>query len=307
VIMTKDASVRSVQLIIALIAIGGLLSIPFITAPADAQRIHFGVIFLSSMSPQSAKIIVSKTQEGSATYWTTVTVSKPPAVGKVYADLYATSSEGYPVSVEPQHIVFIYPNSVNVRVTIIIPTQAAPLDQGHISVVGRVSFPGGSYEQKVTATFSILRYYDLNVMVGPVVAKGGMRTINVTVRNDGNGNDSYSVIAKDPTGILNITQDKTRTRMLGPDQTDTIQIVERCPLEVLEHAYQKEGWNISIQTNSTAHLKVVSPSDQRIVQNMTVQFRSGPNINYRVTNAAFTLIGMLFLVVALKIIRPNQR
>jgi len=305
--MAQDTKMRPLHVLITMIAVVGFICNPLITVPTQAQAIHLPISYLTPLSPQSSKIIVSKTQGGYAIYSAKVAVSKPPAVGHIFLNLSANCSAGYPVIVEPTDYDFFRPGSIDFKVTLIVPPQAPPLQKGHITLFSILRTSWYSYEKNESATFSILRYYDMNVTVSQIKTQGGLRAIDITVRNDGNDKDSYFVIASDPTGIMNITQDRNKTRILGPDQSDTIEVLVRCPQDVLENGYKKDGWNIFIEVRSTSMKYDKAASNEPVSISAKVNFQPGPNIEFKVLNAALTLMGTLLLVAIFRMASPKKR
>jgi hypothetical protein len=239
-------------------------------------------------------------------------VSSPPGGKDFYLNLTANCTEGYSIKVIPDKVFSNSSEEIEVSITVTVPPQAPTLMSGQVILIGEISFPTeqGYSTSKMTSTasFSVLRYYAMNVTVGPEVMDGALRIFHLTVQNDGNGNDTYSVIATDPTGALNITQDKNRTRELGPNQTDEIVIIVRSPLEVLEYEYKKDGWNISIVVKSESLTYGIMTAWGLPKEILTkVHFKSVRDIEFKGRTATFTLIVTLLLIVVVRIFEFYKR
>jgi hypothetical protein len=176
-----------------------LLSAFSIMAPTALAQQRMSVqptMKISPLNPQWQEVKVSPSALGSAMFTAIVTVTKPPAVGRVVVQLDASCSTGWTVVVSPPVVPFTAPGDTAITVTVVVPQATPSKLVCRLGVYGTATYPGGATTAASSGVVSVSQYFRLNpqsqqpfLMLKP----GSQATLQLDIYNRGNGPDTVSI------------------------------------------------------------------------------------------------------------------
>jgi hypothetical protein len=126
-------------------------------------------------------------------YTATVTVTKPPIIGTVQVDLEGRNSNAYPVVVEPDHLEVTTPGDFEINITVQVPPKASAANTSQVIVDGVLLFPGGTKSASASSLLEVSQYFKVEGKVYTMVDSGNPQEFDISVRNIGNGPDSFTI------------------------------------------------------------------------------------------------------------------
>ena len=148
---------------------------------------------ISPLNPQSTMANVTETTGDTVNYTATVTVTKPPIIGTVEVDLEGRNSNSYPTIVEPDHVEMTTPGDFEINITVQVPPKASASNTSQVIIEGVLLYPGGTKSAVSSGLLEVSQYYMAEGKVYTQVDSGSPQEFDISVRNMGNGPDSFTI------------------------------------------------------------------------------------------------------------------
>ncbi len=145
------------------------------------------------LAPDSLYITVTKSLSGNGTFEGNITVDGVGGINHPTVTLNGASNQGWEVIVTPHMLVYSVPSTQPFWATVVVPPQT-PVMSSTLTVMARLEWDGGRAEDSATATVRVGQYHAIsattvNQMIR--VEPGGTATGQLTVINEGNGDDIF--------------------------------------------------------------------------------------------------------------------